>query len=318
MKEDKTETSQNHQNWVRQKGLMIYYTIAIGITSLCWLSTSLLASINDYVLPSPVTFNELVQNGFVDGTHAILSIIFSLGVYGPLVGSVIVTYKELGRSGLTNLARRCTKWRINVKWYLLVIIIPFIIVFPAILIGFVAGWSLPPPQEFTILLQLLIPFILWQLFTSGLEEPGWRGYALPKLQEKYTAHSASMRLGILWSIWHWPYLIFLYATTTILPSDISPDMKGFAIGVVIVQYLFLHAVSSAGVAIVFTWFYNNTESVFLCILLHAIFNTFTIYVQAIFPHPAVSFVFGIMPWVVAYVLLRFYGEETLTGKSQEL
>ncbi|MHA2298099.1 MAG: CPBP family intramembrane glutamic endopeptidase [Candidatus Hodarchaeales archaeon] len=318
MNEDEQETSLNNQNWMKQKGLIIYYGLALGITSLCWLSTTIIASATGYVLPGPFTFVELLQNGFVDGTHVLLSVIFSLGVYGPLVGSVFVTYRELGRSGLNDLARKSIKWRVSAKWYLLIIIIPFIIGLPAILMGIVGGWPLPPSLELVVLFQSLIPFILWQLFTSGLEEPGWRGYALPKLQEKYNAESASMRLGILWSIWHWPLLIFLYATTTVLPSDISPDMAGVVIGVVIVQYLFLHAVSTAGVTIIFTWFYNNTGSIFLCILFHVMNNVVTIYVQMIFTHPAVSFVFGIMPWVIAFVLVRYYGKETLTGKSQEL
>jgi hypothetical protein len=44
-------------------------------------------------------------------------------------------------------------------------------------------------------------------------------------------------------------------------------------------------------------------------------NVTNIYVQAILPHPALSVVLGIMPWVVAYILVRLYGRETLTGKT---
>jgi len=47
--------------------------------------------------------------------------------------------------------------------------------------------------------MFIVPFVLWQLFTSGLEEVGWRGYALPKLQKKLKADAASWGLGILWS-----------------------------------------------------------------------------------------------------------------------
>ncbi|MHA2246281.1 MAG: hypothetical protein ACXADY_15060 [Candidatus Hodarchaeales archaeon] len=56
MNEHEQETSQNNQTWMNQKGLIVYYGLAIGITSLCWLSTSIIASANGYVLPSPVTF----------------------------------------------------------------------------------------------------------------------------------------------------------------------------------------------------------------------------------------------------------------------
>lgn len=250
----------------------------------------------------------------MDTTHAIISLIFSIGVYGPLVGALFVTYKELGQSGLSDLGRRIIKWRVDAKWYFAVLMLSLVITIPAVLIGLLAGLPLQSPLEIAIPFQLLIPFILWQLFTSGLEEPGWRGYALPRLQKKYNAEAASWRLGIFWSIWHWPYLIFLYASTTIL-TDVPPEMVGVAIGVTIVQSLFLHAISSAGIAIVYTWLYNNTESLFICILFHEATNVTNIYVQAILPHPALSVVLGIMPWVVAYILVRLYGKETLTGKT---
>ncbi len=90
-------------------------------------------------------------------------------------------------------------------------------------------------------------------------------------------------------------------------------MVGIAIGATMIQSLFLHAISAAGIAIVFTWLYNNTESVFICILFHVVTNVVTIYVQSILPHQALTVVLGVMPWVVVFVLERRYGKDTLTG-----
>ncbi|TVQ23068.1 MAG: CPBP family intramembrane metalloprotease [Leptolyngbya sp. DLM2.Bin15] len=36
----------------------------------------------------------------------------------------------------------------------------------------------------------------------------WRGFALPHLQKRYNALSATLIMGLLWSLWHLP-LIFL-------------------------------------------------------------------------------------------------------------
>jgi membrane protease YdiL (CAAX protease family) len=159
-------------------------------------------------------------------------------------------------------------------------------------------------------LNLLLPLVLWQTFTSGLEEPGWRGYALPKLQEKHNAETASIRLGVLWSIWHWPYITYLTVSTAVLPSDTPSEMVGVVLAVAVIQTLFLHAVSTAGIAVIYTWFYNNTESVLIAILFHMTTNVVSAYLQS---SPVLSVITGIMPWVIAIILLKRYGKETLTG-----
>ncbi len=68
--------------------------------------------------------------------------------------------------------------------------------------------------------------------------------------------------------------------------------------------------TSAGIAVIYTWFYNNTESVLLAILFHMTTNVVMAYLQT---SPALTFITGIMPWVIAIFLLKRYGAETLTG-----
>jgi len=306
-------TSGNKDSGFNRTSLSLYFIVATAITSAFWIPSSFIAASNGYLMPSPVTFVELAQNGFKDTTHVLTALIFSIGVYGPLISAMYFTYKRFGNAGTSDLMSRITRWRVDKKWYLAALIVPFIITVPAILAGLFSG--MPFQMDSRIPVPLLVPFILWQLVTSGLEEPGWRGYALPELQKKYNADTSSWRLGIMWSIWHWPYLVFLYASTIELPSEIPPEMVGVALGATILISLFQHALSTAGISFVYTWLYNNTESVFICIVFHAFTNLVTTYVQFILPHQGLSVVLGIMPWIIAFALRKQYGKETLTGLS---
>lgn len=39
------------------------------------------------------------------------------------------------------------------------------------------------------------------------EEPGWRGYALPRLQRQFDPVTSSLVLGFLWANWHLPLIL---------------------------------------------------------------------------------------------------------------
>ncbi len=203
----------------KRNAFTFYAIVAILITAICWVPTSIIASANGYILPSHFTFAELVQNGFNDLLHLVTVLIFSIGAYGPFIAALMAISLEVGRDGIRDLFRRMTIWRVDVKWYLWVILIPFVIALPAFLVGIVSGMTPLATLTLAVPLNLLLPLILWQTFTSGLEEPGWRGYALPKLQEKHNAEKASIRLGVLWSVWHWPYITYLTVSTAVVPGD---------------------------------------------------------------------------------------------------
>ena len=80
------------------------------------------------------------------------------------------------------------------------------------------------------------------------EEPGWRGYALPKLQAGRPALSASLILGIVWAFWHLPLMMY----GTIPWSDIA--------------YVIV-------VSVVYAWLFNGTGgSVLLVMLFHTMNN----------------------------------------------
>jgi hypothetical protein len=40
------------------------------------------------------------------------------------------------------------------------------------------------------------------------EEPGWRGYALPRLESRFSPLLSSLIVGTLWAIWHLPFFLY--------------------------------------------------------------------------------------------------------------
>ena len=102
-------------------------------------------------------------------------------------------------------------------------------------------------------LILLSLFML--IYDPGpMEELGWRGFALPKLQQKYSALWSSIILGFIWAIWHLPafYIAALPQGSFSLP---------------------VYIISTIALAIIITVAYNKSEgSIPLAFLLHWLIN----------------------------------------------
>ena len=79
-----------------------------------------------------------------------------------------------------------------------------------------------------------------------VEEPGWRGFALPRLQPRYGALGASLRLGVLWALWH--TMMFILQGTT--PFTFVVSMASVILGSVVFSWIYNHTRGSLLVAIV--------------------------------------------------------------------
>jgi len=173
--------------------------------------------------------------------------------FGPFLAALIVLAATSGKSGVGSLLRRMVRWRVSPVWYAVALLVPVTItVFAATLNVFVfgaqgassaelGGWPNVIPAFFLV---LLIPGL-----GGTWEEPGWRGYALPRLQTGRSALAASLILGVLWAFWHLPLMV-----------------------VGVVHYSEIVLVIAA--AIVFTWAFNNASgSVLIVMLMHAMDDT---------------------------------------------
>lgn len=165
--------------------------------------------------------------------------------WGPLVGAAVVTWASGG--SVREWAGQVTRWRVRPRWYLVAFALPLLTTDAGSLVYALAGGSLSFLPVRPVL--YLVNFLVVLLLAGSLEEFGWRGFAQPRLQERYSALVATVVVGAAWALWHAP--LFLY--------DI-PAYENFP------RYLLFVVVQS----VAFTWVYNGSGgSVLLVMLLHA-------------------------------------------------
>jgi membrane protease YdiL (CAAX protease family) len=174
----------------------------------------------------------------------------TLGVCLAGIGAAAV---ESGRSGVRALLAQVPRWRVRPVWYLAALFVPAL--FPAG--GFLLSLALgtPPPPAPPLQVWLSLPLLLIALVIPAiLEEVGWRGYALPRLQRRFGALRASLILGVIWAGLH-------------LPLWLLPDF-GFAD-----QSIPLYLVQVLAFSVVLAWLYNATGgSLLLTGMAHAAIN----------------------------------------------
>lgn len=177
--------------------------------------------------------------------------LFIGGGFGPTLAGGIFAYASRGRSGLRRLGRDLARWRLG-RWYLLLLLpLPVVVIAVAAVVTLgEASWEPAGPGHLILFPMALIAGIL----LGGLEEIGWRGYLQPRLQDQFSALTASLVTGLVWALWHFP--LFLLESTN--QASFSPF------------WFTIHAVA---LSVVLAWAYNATAgSLLLVVLFHGATN----------------------------------------------
>ena len=177
------------------------------------------------------------------------------GFTGPTLAAFIVTAATSGKAGVRHLLRRYVQWRVGVHWYLLVLFgYPIVFLLGAsVVLGATPLNALI--QQWPLIFSSYLPSLLtFHLITRLGEEPGWRGFALPRLQQQYGALLGSLILGTLHAAWHLP-LFFIPA---------------FGVGALTIPSFVTFVLSGMPHTLLWTWIYNNTRgSLLMMILVHS-------------------------------------------------
>jgi membrane protease YdiL (CAAX protease family) len=204
--------------WVRRHRLVSFFVLAYALS---WWGWPLYAS---GVLPEPLFLPT-----------------------GPLLAGLIVIAAAEGRAGFRDLGARILRWRVSWYWYAVAVGLPLAIRFLATGLNVVAGAPMP---HWTSLAwgSFALAFALRLVDPLGSpigEEPGFRGYALPRLQSTRSPLLTAAILGALVSGWH-------------LPLVFTGEMG--AVGLL----------GTVAVTFVYVWLFNRTGgSVLLTLIFHA-------------------------------------------------
>ena len=170
----------------------------------------------------------------------------------PLIAALILVYREEKFGGVKRLLSRFFDYkRIKQKiWY-----VPIIFLMPLLYIltyGVMRLIGLPLPAEWHIPFLTPLLFIGFFIAAAG-EELGYMGYVIDPMQDRWNALKTCLIVGPVWAIWHFPSMIQIGQTPTLMAL-------GF--------------IATVSFRILYVWLYNNTgRSVFAVILFHAIGNT---------------------------------------------
>jgi membrane protease YdiL (CAAX protease family) len=173
--------------------------------------------------------------------------LWNLIIYTPFLTGILVTAIADGRSGLKTFFSRIVRWRVGIQWYAVALFTPAVLYLIAAGLNVLSGASIATNIHLPPMGDLITGIAIFSFLMVALgEEPGFRGFALPRLLVSRSAIAAALIFGVLHAIWHLP--TFLEGNVTTIGTTVLIILSG---------------------AVLNTWLFNHTNgSVFMAMLLH--------------------------------------------------
>jgi membrane protease YdiL (CAAX protease family) len=220
----------------RLRGLWAYVLLAYGLT---WL----------VMLPWVLVQRGLWEFELPDHWEV-------LGAFGPFLAALLVSWRVAGSAGARDLVAGLTRWRVALRWRAVTLLSPLVILMMAVLAAVLSGSPLGLARVQSIswlsALGLLDLVIAGALLQSLGEEPGWRGFMLPRLRARYGPLASTAVLAPVWILWHLPAFLGR-------PEFGAVQLLGLALGL-------------AAAAAWLTLIYEATGSLLMAVLWHALIN----------------------------------------------
>ena len=246
-------------------GILKFFSLTFAATWICWAAS-------------------LAMSHRAPALAVLAGGLFLLGTFAPALVALALTERAEGHAATRALLGRVFHWQVGARWYLFAAgYIVTIKLAVALVIRLATGaWPRFGQQPW----YLLAVAILFSTVVQAGEEIGWRGYALPRLAERFGLAPASIILGILWASWHLP-LFFV-------PES---DLSG--------QSFPLYLLQVTALSIAMAWLYWRTGgSLLLVMLLHAAINNTKDIVPSASPGATNSFTLSasLVAWLTVALL----------------
>ena len=230
-----------------------------------------MATIKSFIKNHPVL--TYFAAAFAISTGGILMVVISAGLplnimtspilplalfAGPSVASLLLTGLVSGRAGYRDLLSRLFRWRVDARWYAVAILTTPLVVTPILLaLSRLSPEFLPAIVTEDDKATVLLLGIVAGLMGGVLEELGWTGFAVPRLQRRYSAFTTGLIVAAVWAVWHAPITYW----STVSPAGVL-DWSLF-----LPPMTFYVAVLPA-FRMLMVWVYNRTESLLVAMLMH--------------------------------------------------
>ena len=187
------------KNFVSRHKLTLYFAIVLTISWSVWIPMAL-NHLNIINFPIPLIIGQ------------------TLGALGIIITLIILEKTTDNEVNLNKIFSTIRLKKFHILWFILAAFtIPLLTVlgnFFTFVVGLDAQFIVlkqGPVEMLGLGLIGVIPLTFFAMLLSSplLEEPGWRGFAVNELQNKFGKHFGSFLLGSFWWMWHLPlYVIY--------------------------------------------------------------------------------------------------------------
>jgi membrane protease YdiL (CAAX protease family) len=280
------------KSFMKQHPVASFFVLAYAISWIFW-------------VPAVLYFKFYLPTDQVPGW---LMIPMLVGTWGPFFAALAMTGILEGKPGVKKLMSSLLVWRVGLRWWLVTLLLVPVLVLATMGIYVLQGGVLgrfDPSQWYMVLLGTVFAL----LFGPLGEELGWRGYALPRLQRKYSALWSSVIVGVLWTFWH-------------APAFWAPEGTAISGQPVTLLAVGWYLIFMIGISILHTFVYNNTKgSVLLAVLFHGMYTGPIVF--PLFPDISTTALnqvvkLAVIPvWVMAVLVIARFGAARLSRQPDQ-